>query len=848
MTPMLQQYFALKKQCGDAVLFFRMGDFYEVFGDDATTIAPLLNILLTSRNRNDKMPFCGVPHHSYKPHCRKLIARGFKVAIAEQITHTTAAGDGIIGREIVKIITPGLHNDLDSLDDDKPNYFTSLYEDPQTRCWSVLLADVSTGELRLGTRRDAQQAFDFVRKNAPREILARAFQHQHIKDNLPATTVLLSPLPETVVSDSNQREQVLRDAFAAAMLAPLADDIPARINLAAFALYLQQHHAQPDNFLHIKPLLDKQEMDLAANVVRDLELFTTIQTRSTKGSLYHVVNNTLTPMGARLLRYTLAHPLTNRRRLQARLEAVTALVKRGYQQLNDLRQLLQGFPDLERLSNQVFSASAQPSQLVAIRTALAKIDALATQQDTTLWGEDRQGLMAVQQLLDEALQPRGGRLGMGTEVFNPQYDQDLGQYVELASSGEAKLSAYEQQLRVASDIPSLKIKKHRQLGLLIEVNRAQLTKVPEYFKLRQSMVNCGRFTTAALVELDEALNNALGQAIAREEELYRQLLEKLRHYHQPLLRLGAAVAAFDLHQSQAFTAVKENWCAPQIDTDIVLQSCRHPVVEKLLGAHRFVPNDITLTCEAKAMLITGPNMGGKSTAMRQVALCAVLHQSGAYVPATTAKLPLFDNIFTRIGASDNITAGQSTFMVEMSETATILRQSSSRSLVIVDEVGRGTSTADGLALAQAILENLTRGRCFCLFSTHFHELVPATAKLNGIRTMQTEVQKGSWFTHKLMPGSCSNSFGIEVARQAGVPAAVLKRATKLLQQNRDSILPAVNGYLPSATHEDNQLLQALARRFEKINIYQTTPLQALNLVSDIKAMLSRTSQQPLWRD
>ena len=848
MTPMLQQYFALKKKCGDAVLFFRMGDFYEVFGEDAVTVAPLLNILLTNRNRNEKMPFCGVPHHSYRPHCRKLIEHGFKVAIAEQVTHPTAAGEGIIGREIVRIITPGLHNDLDGLDDDKPNYLASLYEDPQTRHWSVLLADVSTGELRLGTLSDAQQVFDFACKNAPREILARAFQHQKIKENLPATAVLLSPLPEIVVSDNQQCEQILLEAFAPSMLAPIAEDTTARVNLAAFTLYLQQNYCETDNFLHLKPLCDKQEMDLSANVIRDLELFITIQTRSTKGSLYNVVNNTLTPMGARLLRYALAHPLTARRPLQARQAAVDELFARGYQALQDLRKLLQVFPDLERLSNHVLNGNVQPAQLAAVLTALDKVSALTAQQGMPALGKEQQALEDVQQLLRAALLDRPARLGLGTEVFRSQYDRELGQCIELANSGEEKVSDYEQKLKDSSGIVSLKIKKHRQLGLVIEVSRAQVAKVPEDFVLRQSMVNCARYVTTELVELDNALNNALGQAMAREEVLYQQLLQKLRGYHQSLLRLSVAVAAFDLHQSHAFTAVKENWCRPQHGDDIILQSCRHPVVEKLLGAHRFVPNDIELTCDMKTMLITGPNMGGKSTAMRQVALCAVLHQSGSYVPATSAVLPHFDHIFTRIGASDNITAGQSTFMVEMIETATILRASSARSLVIVDEIGRGTSTSDGLALAQAILEKLVRLHCFCLFSTHFHELVPATAKLNGIRTMQTEVQKDSMFTHRLIPGSCSNSFGIEVARQAGVPATVLQRATKLLQQNSDTLLPATNGYLPSATHPDSQLLQLLARRFDKLNIYQTTPLQALNFVSDIKALFSRTSQQPLLRD
>ena len=851
MTPMLQQYFSLKKECGDAVLFFRMGDFYEVFGDDALVVAPLLNIVLTNRNRKDqeKMPFCGVPHHSYKPHCRKLIEHGFKVAIAEQITHTTAAGEGVIGRKIVKIITPGLHDDLDSLDDDKPNYFASLYEDPQSKRWSVLLADISTGELRLGTFANAQLTFDFVRKNNPREILARAFQHQKIKDNLPATTVLMSTMPEIAVSDDHQREQALQDCFGSTMLASFANDNTACVNLAAFALYLQQNYYKLDNFLHIKPLLDKKEMDLGANVIRDLEIFATIQTRSAKGSLYNVVNNTLTPMGARLLRYVLAHPFTDRRYLTTRLDAVTKLVALGYQDLCELRQLLQGFPDLERLSNQMLNGTVQPAQLAAMLTSLAKIATLAQQHDADLLGNDRQTLEEVEQLLTTALLDRPARLGLGTEVFRPQYDQELGQYIDLMNSGEEKITAYEQQLKKDSGIPSLKIKKHRQLGLVIEVSRAQLAKVPDNFTRRQSMVNCERYVTTELVQLDNALSSALGQAIAKEEELYQQLLQKLQPYHQALLRLSSAVAGFDLHQSHAYTAVKENWCCPQFGDSIALKSCRHPVIEKLLGAHRFVPNDIALHHDAKTMLITGPNMGGKSTVMRQVALCAILHQCGAYVPAASAILPLFDNIFTRIGASDNITAGQSTFMVEMCETATILRESSTRSLVIVDEIGRGTSTSDGLALARAILENLSRARCFCLFSTHFHELVPATAKLNGIKTMQTEVQKNNWFTHKLIPGSCSQSFGLEVARQAGVPAAVLKRATQLLQEeNRDVLIPSSNGYLPSTTHEDNQLLQTIARRFEKLNIYQTTPLQALNFVSDLKAMFSRTSQQPLLSD
>lgn len=824
MTPMLQQYFDLKKQCGDeTILFFRMGDFYEIFGEDALRIAPLLNILITHRNKEDKMPFCGVPHHSYRPYCRKLVDHGFKVAIAEQIASNT--NKGILRRKIVKVITPGLRDDLDSLDADCPNYLASIYEEPKSRSCSLILADISTGELRLGQFADNEQTLAFIDNNNPQEILARLFQHDTLQKRY-RDTVSISQMPETVITDTNERQRVLSSFLTPAIRDRLSEH--AKINLAAFACYLRENSHSLDNFLTVKPLFSNQEMSLATNVVRDLEIFATIQTANTKESLYATLNNTLTPMGARFLRHSLLHPLTDPARLTKRITAVANFVESGYSHLEELRLLLKGFPDLERLSNRLVSQRITPEQLSTVAKALVR--SLQVSEHLSLDEHCRRQLADLQNLLQRALLERPGKLGSGVEVFRSDYDTTLGQHIELATCGEEKIASYEKQLREQTSITSLKIKRHKSFGLLIEVSRANVSKVPSSFTRRQTMVASERFVTEQLMELDALLANAVDKAIECEAELYTTLVSKLVDYHRSLLQLSCAVAELDFKQNSAFIALRNDYCRPQLGDQIDLKGCRHPVIESLLGRHAFVANDIEIGCQTKTMVITGPNMAGKSTIMRQLAIAAIMHQSGLFVPATQATLPIFDNIFTRIGASDNITAGQSTFMVEMTETSTILREASPASLVIVDEIGRGTSTADGLALARAILENLALIRCYCIFSTHFHELLPATAEITGIKNMQTEVQQGGYFSHRLVPGYCSRSFGIEVAKRAGLPAKVIDSAKKFLSNPPTAV---------DNDHDDGdqQLLQQVATKFDDLNLYQITPLQALNFVSEIKGML-----------
>ena len=797
MTPMLQQYFDLKKLCDErTILFFRMGDFYEIFGEDASRVAPLLNIMITHRNKEEKIPFCGVPHHSYRPYCRKLIDHGFKVAIAEQIASST--NKGILRRQIVKIITPGLRDDLDSLDADRPNYLASIYEEPQSRSCSLILADISTGELRLGQFVNYQQTLSFIDNNNPQEILARLFQHETLHKRY-RETVSISKMPETVITDTNERQRVLSTFLTPSIISRFTEH--AQINLAAFACYLRENSHSLDNFLTVKPLISKQEMSLGTNVVRDLEIFATIQTASTKESLYATLNNTLTPMGARLLRHSLLHPLIAHDQLTKRQERVAEFVKFGYSYLEEFRLSLRGFPDLERLSNRLLSQRITPEQLATIAKALVRTSQFI--EHLSLTEHCQQQLTDLQNLLQRALLDRPGKLGLGVEVFRPDYNSELGQHIELATRGEEKIAAYEQQLRKQTSIISLKIKRHKSFGLLIEVSRVSANKVPPSFTRRQTMVASERFVTEQLMELDALLANAVDKAIDCEARLYTTLVSQLATYHQPLLQLSHQVAEVDFKQNSAFTALRNDYCQPRIGQQIDLKSCRHPVIESLLGRHAFVANDIEIDCQAKTMVLTGPNMAGKSTIMRQVAISAIMHQSGLFVPAMSATLPIFDNIFTRIGASDNITAGQSTFMVEMTETSTILREASPTSLVIVDEIGRGTSTADGLALARAILENLALIRCFCIFSTHFHELLPATSEIVGIKNMQTEVQQDGYFSHRLVPGSCSRSFGIEVAKRAGLPTRVIDSAKNFLSRSSTLALdkpsaPCRSGTTPNA--------------------------------------------------
>lgn len=879
MTPMMRQYFELKKQAHDAILFFRMGDFYEIFDTDALEVAPKLELVLTSRERGDqkRVPFCGVPHHSAKNYWIKLIKMGYKVALADQ-TQDPKLTKGLVERKIVKTLTPGSIDELEGLEQHRANYLAAFYEEPSSKRWAALICDVSTGELRLGGLEREEDIVMLIEKYLPKEILARSFYHAELKKVLEDRTylpeIVLSGLPEAILRNKSEQVKLInhlfhsRDGFEALPCGPVAGGPDL---LASVFAYLKALGINLENFTTVHPINEPKTMQVDETMIRDLELFESSRLRQLKGSLFSEINHTSSPMGARRLAKYLAAPLVDESLIKQRQDAVRFFYE-SPKLSTELRQIFMHMPDLRRLATRIVNKKASPQELASVRISLEKATSafqmiMKTDTKSSLIKSQCESLklaIAPLKLLQSALCEQPQRLGFGDQVFSPGYDSILDQACDLVRNGSSKIKQYEQALRDKTGISSLKIKNHKSFGLLIEVTKSNLSRVPDEFIRRQTMVNNERFVTAELTELDQCLASANEKAVEREAHLYGVLLDRLCEQKEIFQQVSEALAIIDVALGLAYLAKTKNYCCPQQsrNKEIELQGARHPVVESFVGIHKFTPNDFYLSGTQKHVLITGPNMAGKSTFMRQLALIAILHQTGSFVPAKKAKLPIFDRIFTRVGASDDLARGQSTFLVEMSETATILREATARSLVILDEVGRGTSTQDGLAIARAVLADLAeRINCFSFFATHYHELASFAGQYESVRLLQTEVveeQKQLTFTHRLIEGASGHSFGIEVAKLAGLPRQVIERARGYLDtspptsQVKGEVSHETPVSLPLEKHfgnpdSQNQFqeghLAEISKRLEKLNIRRTTPLQALNILNDLKDLL--THQQSL---
>jgi len=784
---MLEQYLRAKEEHPGALLFFRMGDFYELFFEDAETAAGVLDITLTSRSKKDDVPIpmCGVPHHSVQSYIAKLLTAGYKVSLCDQIEEPSA-GKKLVARDIVRVMTPGTVTEEEYLDPKRASYLVAIRGDAGGR--GVVWADLSTGDVRQAVRADAELA-DLLSHLEPREVLvsdADAPLRERLAGLLPG--VMISPVPEERFDSTAGADWMAR-----AQAAEATDDDRIRAALGGLLWYLSQtHRASLDHLRPPRALAIDATMTVDEATRRNLELLAT--TRGEKrGSLLSVIDRTATAMGGRLLREWMLVPLTDVAAIGHRLDAVEAMI-RAPTRRDETRAMLSGVGDLERLTARIGSRRVNPRDLLGLASTLETVAALrATFEDS-----DPAALQACRGLLDDLprirdaiartidpeapLKPRPGTL------IRPGCSAEVDELRDLAHSGKRYLSELEARERERTGISSLKVKYNKVFGYYLEVTKANLHLVPDDYRRKQTTANAERFVTDELETYEARVLGAEDKLAALEARLFDELVAEIATAHAELGATARGLAELDVFVGLARIADERGYCRPRVATGraIRISEGRHPVVEVMAGRNGFVANDCTLDPETRQIqILTGPNMAGKSTYLRQVALIVLMAQMGSYVPAAEAEIGIVDRLFTRIGAADNLAGGESTFMVEMKETATIVRQLTDRSLAVLDEIGRGTSTFDGISIAWAVVEHLHDAgqRPLVLFATHYHELTDLTR--SRPRAVNLSVAVREWkgdvlFLRRVVEGPASQSYGIQVAALAGVPDAIVARAKEIL--------------------------------------------------------------------
>ncbi|MBM4294617.1 MAG: DNA mismatch repair protein MutS [Deltaproteobacteria bacterium] len=798
LTPMLKQYLDLKSRYADALMLFQMGDFYEMFFEDARKGAEALNIALTSRSRQgeERIPMAGFPIHAAQAYIARLLDAGFQVVVCDQ-TEDPALAKGLVRREVTRIITQGTVVDPASLDARTDNYLAAAAFQGQK--WGLAYLELSTGEFRLTEGEGPDSLADELWRLKPAEILMSEDYQGNVLDA--ALAPFGAPPPRRRLTpfafDPDAARRELGRALGTLFLDGFGLEIYHLGVAAAGAIirYLRDSHTP--RLPHLDRLLpyrrdDYLELDEAT--LRNLEIFETWRTRSRQGSLLEVLDATVTPMGGRRLGQWLRYPLIDPEAIEARLDGVE-FFKENSLLRQRWRDTLKGLGDLERLTARVALEQASPREVAAVKHALARVPglkALLPDQLPPLVGEtaaDLDGLPDIHDLIDRALVDDPPANLQAGGVFREGFDPELDELISFSREGKDWIARLEAEERVRTGINSLKVGYNKIFGYYLEVSRANLQHVPPDYIRKQTLVNAERFITAALKDYETRVLGADDARVRREAALFQDLRRRLGEQAPRLKKVARALAVLDVLAALAQTAALHRYCRPRITPEPLLEirQGRHPVIERILPPGAFVPNDITLSGDSQVLIVTGPNMSGKSTILRQVALTALLAHVGSFVPAQAARVGLTDRIFTRVGAVDDIGRGQSTFLVEMHETARILHQASPRSLVILDEIGRGTSTFDGLALAWAVAEHLhdLDGRGVkTLFATHYQELTELSRlkpRVQNFQVLVTESEGNIVFLHRLQPGAASKSYGIQVARLAGVPPEVIDRAGEVLE-------------------------------------------------------------------
>jgi DNA mismatch repair protein MutS len=844
LTPMMKQYMETKSQYQDCILFYRLGDFYEMFFEDALTASRELEITLTGKNcgQEEKAPMCGVPYHAVEGYLNRLVAKGYKVAICEQVEDPKTT-KGIVKREVVRIVTPGTNLDTQALDETKNNYIMCIVYIADR--YGVSVADISTGDYFVTEIPDSAKLLDEIYRFSPSEIICNeAFYMSGVdmdgmKDRLGITIYSL----ESWYFDDEVCRKKLLEHFEVSSFAGLglADYDCGIISAGALLQYLLETQKNSlSNLTHITPYAAGKFMMIDSSTRRNLELCETLREKQKRGSLLWVLDKTKTAMGARTLRKYVEQPLIDKTEIIRRLDAVQELKEQAISR-EEIREYLSPVYDLERLITKIAYGSANPRDLTAFRSSLEMLPALLyilQEMKAELLKDlavDLDPLEDLCILVKKAIREDPPIAMKEGNIINDGYNEEVDKLRRAKSDGKDWLAKLENDEREKTGIKNLKIKYNKVFGYYLEVTNSYKEMVPEYYTRKQTLANAERYITPELKELEDMILGAEDKLYALEYELYSEVRDLIASQIERIQKTAKAVAALDAFASLALVAERNNYVRPKINEKgvIDIKEGRHPVVERMIPNEMFISNDTYLDDKKhRISIITGPNMAGKSTYMRQTALIALMAQIGSFVPAKSANIDLSDRIFTRVGASDDLASGQSTFMVEMTEVANILRNATSKSLLILDEIGRGTSTFDGLSIAWAVIEYISDSRLLgakTLFATHYHELTELEGKIDNVNNYCIAVkEKGDdiVFLRKIVKGGADKSYGIQVAKLAGVPELVIGRAKEIVEELSDEDITARVSEIASK--------ERVVKKKPKVKKYDDVDIAQMSLFDTVK--------------
>lgn len=840
LTPMMQQYMETKKEYKDCILFYRLGDFYEMFFEDALTASKELEITLTGKScgLEERAPMCGIPYHAVDVYLNKLVSKGYKVAICEQVEDPKLA-KGIVKREVIRIVTPGTNLNIQALEDAKNNYLFCIAYFPGRIGISV--ADVTTGDYYLTEVEDIRKLQDEINKYAPSEIISNepffvsGYDIEGMKNRLGITVYSLN----SHYFDEDTCRKCLMKHFHVNTLSGIGiEDFQVGL-IAAGALLQYLYETQKTSlahFTHLYPYLTSKYMLLDSSTRRNLELIETLREKQKKGSLLGVLDRTKTAMGGRLLRKYIEQPLIDKEKIEQRLDAVEMLCQKSVDR-DELREYLNTIYDLERLLGKVSYKTANPRDLIAFRNSLSmlpSIRAVLEDLDTTLLADIRARIDTLDDifhLIDDAIVEEPPLAIKEGGIIKEGFNSTIDSLRSAKTEGKNWLASLEEEDRERTGIKNLRIKYNKVFGYYFEVTNSYKNLVPEDYIRKQTLANAERYTTPRLKELEDSILNAEDKLYTLEYDLFCEIRDAIAAEIERIQKTAHAVARLDVFTSLSYVAERNQYVRPALNEKgvIDIKDGRHPVVEQVIQNDMFIANDTYLDNQKHCIaVITGPNMAGKSTYMRQAALIVLMAQIGSFVPAKKANIGIVDRIFTRVGASDDLASGQSTFMVEMNEVANILRNATANSLLVLDEIGRGTSTFDGLSIAWAVIEHISNRKLLgakTLFATHYHELTELEGKMDNVNNYCIAVkEKGDdiVFLRKIVKGGADKSYGIQVARLAGVPDMVIDRAKEIVNQLSDNdITEKVQSIEINVKNEKHKPVRYDEVDLEQISLFDT---------------------------